>query len=992
MLSSARGGRLCSKCRQDLLRVFERGFCGPTAPRARLIQQHSEKHASRPSYRSISSCAPLSQQASWSNRTEHAEAEQVDAVTHREVEDSAQDQLDAVRQLERALGQSLEDAIQEDESAAEDPVTAIRKTGAHPSQVAREARLVHGDSLPEGVLNEGELKVYGRLYGEPEPPIDAELEEEEQGDLDDENAMNAMEHELLSQSGDPVDYHDLEQARRLGRQQALRFHGFQPDEKGGAAVPDDHRVQIFDSAEDRIISIADSLDGEILDPSEEFNDDDNHNADDRAHPLTRIGKFRTFPSTVNLPKEAFIDPLQQLMKDHSNKHLKEVSERTFGGAGLPDSPLTPRTGRLRPQMAVPLDSGQFAMTEMEANAFVTAIMPPAYAAIMSVLFETRKRLGPTWLNELLANDGGPRVLDAGAGGAGILAWNEIVSAHWRSLHTSDQDPPPPPHSKSVVLTGSDTLRHRSASLLENTTFIPRLPDYSRTRESPTLEDERPAQQRKQFDVVIAPYALLALKEEWEKKQYVQNLWSLVSPSGGVLILIEKGIPRGFEVIAGARELLLERHISSPLSHDTHYSSTQDADVEPVYKKQTGMIIAPCTNHTTCPLYKIPGVSQGRKDFCSFQQRYIRPPQLQRVLGATDRNHDDVDFSYISVLKGRDLRNHEISSFKHLLDPLSAPANNATSSTTSPIPTKSWLQECATGFADARPSDSPRDADESESESASTLPPTYPPSHLLPRLLYSPLKRRGHIILDLCTPLGTLERWTVPRSFSRQAFRDARKAQWGDLWALGAKTRIPRSIKAGVSNKEIERVMKRMPGGGGGRGIGTGSGKSLKVRNRDERLKNQAAKLVQEMQEREEEEKDDQKDFERELADEFGLPVDEVEEVMQESRTDKSTTTATASQTRGRSRRTAHQSSHRSPPGADVNDIDSSAYDPQKEAHLQEWRLEFESDVPARRTETGAYIRDKASGGKASKAAKKMERERWRRAVRGEVGSEEDDEE
>ena len=65
---------------------------------------------------------------------------------------------------------------------------------------------------------------------------------------------------------------------------------------------------------------------------------------------------------------------------------------------------------------------------------------------------------------------------------------------------------------------------------------------------------------------------------------------------------------------------------------------------------------------------------------------------------------------------------------------------------------------------------------------------------LPRSILPPLKRKGHVIVDLCTPSGTLERWTVPRSFSKAAFRDARKSSWGDLWALGAKTRVPRTPK------------------------------------------------------------------------------------------------------------------------------------------------------------------------------------------------------
>jgi hypothetical protein len=80
---------------------------------------------------------------------------------------------------------------------------------------------------------------------------------------------------------------------------------------------------------------------------------------------------------------------------------------------------------------------------------------------------------------------------------------------------------------------------------------------------------------------------------------------------------------------------------------------------------------------------------------------------------------------------------------------------------------------------------------------------------LPRLVLPALKRRGHITLDLCTPVGTLERWTVPRSFSKQAFRDARKAQWGDLWALGAKTRIPKNVRLGRPRDEFDRKGRRI---------------------------------------------------------------------------------------------------------------------------------------------------------------------------------------
>lgn len=267
------------------------------------------------------------------------------------------------------------------------------------------------------------------------------------------------------------------------------------------------------------------------------------------------------------------------------------------------------------------------------------------------------------------------------------------------------------------MTASTTLRERASVLLDNTTFLPRLPDYLHAPEEAQV---------KQFDIIVAPHALWHVQEDYLRKQQVQNLWSLLNPDGGLLILLEKGVPRGFEVVAGARQTLLS--------------------------EETSVIVAPCTNHEKCPMYLIPGTSKGRKDYCHFSQRYIRPPYFQRMLGAKDRNHEDVKFSYISVQKG--------------------------------------------GVRDALPGDEATSRAFEGYEEGDDVRP-------LPRSVYTSMKRQGHVIMDLCTPAGKLERWTVPKSFGKQAYRDARKSKWGDLWALGAKTRIARNVRLGKAGFEVK---------------------------------------------------------------------------------------------------------------------------------------------------------------------------------------------
>jgi ribosomal protein RSM22 (predicted rRNA methylase) len=255
---------------------------------------------------------------------------------------------------------------------------------------------------------------------------------------------------------------------------------------------------------------------------------------------------------------------------------------------------------------------------------------------------------------------------------------------------------------------------------------------------------------------------------------VENLWSLLDPNGGVLILIEKGIPRGFEAIADARALLLDSHIISPGETPAEDEIVTKKGRRPKEKVE-GMIIAPCTNHSSCPMYPIPGLSTGRKDYCHFGQRFIRPNYLQRILGASVRNHEDVKFSYIAVRKGIDARKSEVN----------------------PV-----LQgDAATdrAFEGYETTDLPIDEGSTEVQIDDVK---FNPLSL-PRIVLAPLKRRGHVTIDLCTPSGKLERWTVPKSFSKTAHRDARKSRWGDLWALGAKTRVGRSPRLGRISKDYE---------------------------------------------------------------------------------------------------------------------------------------------------------------------------------------------
>jgi len=643
-----------------------------------------------------------------------------------------------------------------------------------PEEMVLQARQHYGDAIPEGLLNREEMKVYERLFGKALPQTQRSISREEETGLQNDAPGTGVLKEADDGALEEIEFEDEKPpGRRKGKRRSVQQRTLEDEDQ--AKLAQEMRETSYD---------------DILDEGQSDEDGD---PTQRTHPLTLVNRFGTSPSAVQLPKASFIDPVTQILQSHPSVHLSEAAHRIFGGVGLPYSTSTPMLGKTMQAKPIALDAYQDRMSDMDADVYMAALMPGVYASVMSVLAETRKRLGTAWAEDLVrkAQTGSLRILDAGGAGAGVLAVREVVRAEWERMHEESGSSPTamaeadgklggavaaPPLGHATVLTASDGLRKRASQLLENTTFVPRLPDYVHAES---------AKQKGKFDIIAAPHTLWPLREDYIRRTHTQNLWSLLKDDGGVLVLLEKGVARGFELVASARELLLETRISSPearsRSLDIIHDSAPEQDVdwegeasslepEPLTKsKDKGMIIAPCTNHSGCPMYVQKGMVKGRQDICHFEQRYVRPLFLQKVLGAKDKNFEDVKFSYLAVMRGRDLRES------------ASETNEVQGVTESLVQGQQATDTAFEGYEDVDESDEPH-------------------SLTLPRAVLPPLKRRGHVILDLCTPSGTLERWTVPRSFSKQAFRDARKSSWGDLWALGAKTRVLRTVRRNKHDK------------------------------------------------------------------------------------------------------------------------------------------------------------------------------------------------
>ncbi|KAI5303956.1 37S ribosomal protein S22 [Ascosphaera pollenicola] len=623
-------------------------------------------------------------------------------------------------------------------------------------------RQVFGDRPPVHYMTDEAVQAFTRLYGPPLPfqeeSAELELQEEDAIDITDAMASHQLEEEAEGQeeslSAEPTEEQRLSMMQQLAQ------------ELGGELTTTDEAL-VEEAEQDR-------------EPREPL------------HELTELGKFRIGNSlTLTLPKETMVDGITALLRDYPNKHLREGAAELFGGNQLPNSLRVPRDrSQAKP---LPISASQHYMSDLEANMFLAVLFPGLYATTLSILSEVHKRAESDWLQRLIKKEGGPTFLDAGAGGAAAMAWQDLLKGELSKMDDGDSqlNTGKTTCGKTTVLAASDALRNRASKLLDNTSFIPRLPDYAHVRNAPTLEDQREPQQHKTYDVIVASHALWPLQNDLSRRKYVQNLWEMVNPEGGILIIVEKGLQRGYECVAGARQLILDRFIASPGS--THYERPmrKNETVSDIVEKEKGMLIAPDTHHQRCPMYTKSGKSPGRRDYISFMQRYHRPAYLNNILfDEKSHNHEDVQFSYVAVQRGIDLR-----------EVLNIEQGDAATAV------------AAAGFESKEKQIENMKQSEERYGNPAPLHLARETTHALalPRIIYPPMKRTGHIILDVCTPSGKIERWIVAKSTSRLAYKAARKAQWGDLWALGAKTRIPRNLSLGTdkdAKKEARKSRKR----------------------------------------------------------------------------------------------------------------------------------------------------------------------------------------
>lgn len=356
---------------------------------------------------------------------------------------------------------------------------------------------------------------------------------------------------------------------------------------------------------------------------------------------------------------------------------------------------------------------------------LTGIFVQNYASLHNVVSEVIRRKGDNWKPK--------KVLDVGFGPAtGMLALNELMPETWK------------PERKVAVVIGHANMKKYASAMLA----IREPAGENDTNQRTVLRSHIPPYgSPSKYDLIIATHQLYRSGFHYPVSvdEHTSHLVSLLNP-GGVLVLVERGDPTGFETIARARQIVLR-------------PETTPDDVTRTFKEFKGSemrVLAPCSHHGKCPLQVGLEKRNSGKDpaffhWCKFGQVVQRPPFLAELkrgkVLAQKWTHQTEDGSFRGT-GGRSLsgggrpfgRSTETANHSYLV--LEKRSLNAEEDQEVPA----W-----------------------------------------PRILRNPMKRDKHVIMETCAPSGNVEHWTVTPSFDRAAYHDARKASGGDLWGLGAKT-------------------------------------------------------------------------------------------------------------------------------------------------------------------------------------------------------------
>lgn len=396
--------------------------------------------------------------------------------------------------------------------------------------------------------------------------------------------------------------------------------------------------------------------------------------------------------------------------------------------------------------------------QRDGTAFASVALPAHYTAIYSVLSHVKRRLEASWNVR--------HVVDWGAGtGSGLWAASYAFQQSASETKMEDLE-----LKKSSLLTYQaiekrDGLALVGKKLLKDVDKGGLEISWNRAMQDLALPEGENI-------LALSAFLLATLPTAISRKQLVKRMWE----SGAhVIVLVDHNTPAGFEAIAEAREFLLRMGRKE-------VAELKEGKIKAHNAAACGShVVAPCPHDSACPLLQ-PG---STKVVCGFDQRLQRPAFVRRTKHS-GIGHEDVEYSYIVIRRGP-----RPTAVPTSLGRIGEVGRRVLDQENQDLKQNTSIKELQIhNDYDLIPIPG-------ETDPVDDLASTSSPARLLgqaelnealrreafswPRLVFPPLKRNGHIIMDSCTAEGKIMRMTIPRSQGRQPFYDARKSAWGDLF-------------------------------------------------------------------------------------------------------------------------------------------------------------------------------------------------------------------
>ncbi|KAH9178851.1 Rsm22-domain-containing protein [Lactarius sanguifluus] len=471
-------------------------------------------------------------------------------------------------------------------------------------------------------------------------------------------------------------------------------------------------------------------------------DDEPHTPIERKSPAALFGSQRL--GAVVVPQE-LQQTISGLISDSDKHLLRSDAKRLFNEHG--------DENKWNPALNVQYKSYKQAHrhAERDGTAFASIVLPAHYSAIYSVLCRVKSRLGPQWSVQ--------NVLDWGAG---------TGSALWAACYAFQKPSFPEDEDSQVALSSTAIVKYvgiekRSGlvsignQLLEDVLHDGLDVSWQRKFQP----DNIPQVYDGSSTVAISAFFLSTLQKPFQRKALIEEIWG----SGAeTIVLLDHSNQTGFPMLSPKpRELLINlgrREAENQGSEESQMSGSH--------------VLAPCPHDLGCPIHR----SNVGKLVCGFSQRMERP-SFVRLTKHSGVGHEDTGYSYVVIRRGPRPRIPDVKAGR-----LGEVGRRQIQKGAKRAPVELELDDAGslatTQLADAGvpPEEIAEPYAHGPAEIDSLLKAE---SFHWPRLVFPPLKKSGHVVMDVCAPSGNILRMTVPKSQGKQPYYDARKSAWGDTF-------------------------------------------------------------------------------------------------------------------------------------------------------------------------------------------------------------------